>query len=145
QNIRDNVMEALSGVKGENSVKIFGPELNKLEELAQQVKEALASVRGVENPGVFRTQGQSNLEFPVDRQNCARWGISVADVQNVIQTAVGGKPVAQMTEGSRTFDITLRFAPPLRRDEQSILDIPVEVTNNQVVVGLPGHQPTPVT
>src|SRR5262249_23361623 len=145
QNIRDNVMEALSGVKGENSVKIFGPDLDRLEELAQKVKATLADVRGVENPGVFRVQGQSNLEIPVDRQKCARWGVSVTDVQNVIQTAVGGKAVSQMTEGGRSFDITLRFPPRVRRDEHSILNIPVEVTNNQTVATMTGQAPTPLT
>src|SRR5438552_16985012 len=98
QNIRDNVMEALSGVKGENSVKIFGPDLDKLEELAVKVKDALAGVPGVDNAGVFRIQGQSNLEFPIDRLKCSRWNVSVADVQNVIQTAVGGKAFTQMVE-----------------------------------------------
>src|SRR5262249_56923927 len=66
QIIRDNVMEALSGVKGENSIKIFGPDLDRLEELADQANNALNAVDGVENAGVFRIQGQSNLEFPVD-------------------------------------------------------------------------------
>ncbi len=149
QIIRDNVMEALSGVKGENSIKVFGPELARLEELAGAIKEAIspvydgddqltAGVRGVENPGVFRIQGQSNLEITVDRQKCARWGVSVADVQNVILTAVGGKAVTQMTEGGRSFDITLRFPLRLRGDEQSILNVPVDVTNNQVTTPVAG-------
>src|SRR5262249_9156028 len=72
QNIRDNVMEALSGVKGDNSVKIIGPDLDELEKLADQVKRALMSIDGVENPGVFRIKGQPNLEFPVDRKKCNR-------------------------------------------------------------------------
>ncbi len=93
QIIRDNVMEALSGVKGENSVKIFGPDLDTLEAIATQVRDTLDTVPGVENAGVFRIQGQSNLEFPIDRQKCARWNVSAADVQAVIQTAVGGKAV----------------------------------------------------
>src|SRR5262249_47612909 len=93
QIIRDNVLEALSGVKGENSIKIFGPDLDTLVALAFRVRETLAGVRGVENPGVFRIQGQSNLELPVDRQKCARWAVSAADVQATIQAAVGGKAV----------------------------------------------------
>ncbi len=71
QVIRDNVMEALSGVKGENSIKIFGPDLSKLEALAEQVKTELAKVPGVEGPGVFHIQGQSNFEIPIDRGKCA--------------------------------------------------------------------------
>jgi cobalt-zinc-cadmium resistance protein CzcA len=146
QIIRDNVMEALSGVKGENSVKIFGPDLDTLEELAGKVKDTVASVQGVDSPGVFRIQGQSNLEIAVDRQKCARWNVSVTDVQNVIQTAVGGKAISQMTEGGRLFDITLRFPYRLRSDEQAILNIPLEVANNQVASPLVQAQsPTPLT
>src|SRR5262249_23261114 len=107
QIIRDNVMESLSGVKGENSVKIFGPDLDELERLAEQVKNVLAGVRGVENAGVFRIKGQSNLEFTIDRPKCALWNVSVADVQNVIQTAVGGKACTQVIEGERAFDLTV--------------------------------------
>ncbi|MBI1916445.1 MAG: efflux RND transporter permease subunit [Planctomycetes bacterium] len=157
QIIRDNVMEALSGVKGENSIKVFGPDLGKLEDLAFQIKEKItpkydadgrlvAGVHGVENAGVFRIRGQSNLEVPVDRQKCARWGVSVADIQNVVQTAVGGKAVAQMTEGERLFDITLRFPPTLRSSEQAILNIPVDLTNYQVTAATAAAlAPTPVS
>src|SRR5439155_13887320 len=90
QNIRDNVMEALSGVKGENAVKIFGPDLGTLEDLADRVKRTLDGVHGVENPGVFRVRGQSNLEFPIDREKCARGGVSAADVADTIEAAGGG-------------------------------------------------------
>jgi len=138
QIIRDNVMEALSGVKGENSIKVFGPDLDKLEELAEKIKEKLAAVKGVDNAGVFRIQGQSNLEFPVDRRQCARWNVSVADVENVIAAAVGGKAATQMTEGGKTFDITIRFPESLRNNEQAILNIPVEVTGNQVAGAMVG-------
>ena len=71
------------GVKGENSVKIFGPDLDELERLAEQVKDALDGVRGVENVGVFRIKGQSNLEFPVDREKCKRWSVSAPTCNNV--------------------------------------------------------------
>jgi cobalt-zinc-cadmium resistance protein CzcA len=144
QVIRDNVMEALSGVKGENSIKVFGPELDKLEELAEKFKDVLAKVPGVENAGVFRIQGQSNLEFPVDRQKCARWKVTVADVENVIAAAVGGKAATQMTEGGKTFDVTVRFPPDRRRSEEKILEIPVEV-GNQVTTGGPSTSATPFT
>ena len=136
QNIRDNVMEALSGVKGDNSVKIIGPELDKLEELADQVKNVLTGITGMESVGVFRIQGQPNLEFPVDREKCSLWGVNVSDVENVIQTAVGGKALTQMTEGEKVFDITLRWPARLRGDEEAILDIPVDIVNNQVTGGL---------
>jgi cobalt-zinc-cadmium resistance protein CzcA len=132
QVIRDNVMEALSGVKGENSIKIFGPDLARLEELADQVKTVLSDVKGVENAGVFHIRGQSNLELVADRKKCARWNVKPQDVINVIQAAVGGKALTQMVEGGKSFDITLRFPPRLRSNEQAILNLPVEVLNNQV-------------
>jgi cobalt-zinc-cadmium resistance protein CzcA len=131
QNIRDNVMESLSGVKGDNSVKIIGPDLDKLEELAGQVKGRLSAIHGLENVGIFRTKGQPNLEIPVDPQKCSIWGVSVADVEDVIQTAVGGKPVSKMIEGEKRFDITLRWPGELRASEEAILNIPVDISNNK--------------
>ncbi|HLJ95502.1 MAG TPA: efflux RND transporter permease subunit, partial [Gemmataceae bacterium] len=146
QNIRDNVMEALSGVKGDNSVKIIGPDLAELEHLAEQVKERLSSIQGLENVGIFHIQGQPNLEFPVDRQKCSRWGVSVSDVENVVQSAIGGKAFTQMIEGEKTFDVTLRWPERLRSSEQAILQIPVDVTNNTVTPGMVPNVPqTPLT
>jgi cobalt-zinc-cadmium resistance protein CzcA len=146
QNIRDNVMEALSGVKGDNSVKIIGPDLAELERLAEQVKNTLAGIEGIENVGVFRIMGQPNLEFPIDRQKCSYWGVSVNDVENVVQTAIGGKAFTQMIEGEKVFDITLRWPERLRNSEQAILDIPVDINNNVVTAGMvPSLPQTPVT
>ena len=133
QYIRDNVMESLSGVKGDNSIKIFGPNLEKLEELAAKARNKLREIPGVENVGIFNIKGQSNLEFSVDPDKCARWGVSVADVNNVVQTAIGGKALSTMIEGEKLFDITLRWPAWRRSSETSILDIPVDISNNQVV------------
>lgn len=88
QQIRDNVMETLSGVKGENSIKIFGPDLDELERLAKKVRSRLSGVRGIESVGIFPIKGQSNLEFAIDREKCAMWNVSVAQVQDALQTAV---------------------------------------------------------
>jgi cobalt-zinc-cadmium resistance protein CzcA len=147
QNIRDNVMEALSGVKGDNSVKIFGPNLEKLEELAEKVRSRLEKVRGIgENVGIFRIMGQSNLEFRVDRTKCERWGVAVADVNNVINSAVRGQAFTQVVEGEKLIDLTLRWPLALRQDPASILEIPVDIINNQVTAGTtPGTQQTPLT
>jgi cobalt-zinc-cadmium resistance protein CzcA len=146
QYIRDNVMESLSGVKGDNSVKIIGPNLAELERVAFRVKAVLADIRGVHNPDVFRIEGQPNLEFSVDRQKCKAFGVSVNDVQNAIKIAVGGQAVTQMIEGERTFDVTLRWPERLRGSEQAILDVPVDVVNNTVTPGTtPGVAPTRVT
>ena len=135
QIIRDDVMESLSGVKGENSVKIFGPDLSELERLATEVNYTISNVRGVSDPGVFRIKGQTNLAFPIDRAKCALWNVSVADVEDVIQTAVGGKPFSQMTEGEKSFDISLRWPEKLRENPDSILNIPVDVVKNNVTGG----------
>ena len=132
QIIRDSVMEALSGVKGENSIKVFGPELGVLEDTAGKIRDVLGTINGVQNAGVFRIQGQANLEFPVDRQKCARWNVSAADVQAVVQAAVGGRCVTQVQEGGKLFDLTVRFPDRLRGDEQTILAVPVPVGGNVV-------------
>jgi cobalt-zinc-cadmium resistance protein CzcA len=146
QYIRDNVLECLSGVKGDNSVKIIGPDLHELERLADKVKDTLCGIPGLENVGVFRVMGQPNLEFPVDRKKCSVWGISVNDVENAVQSAVGGKAFTQMIEGEKTFDVTLRWPQRLRNSEQSILEIPVDVTNNTVTPGMvPSLAPTPLS
>ena len=133
QNIRDNVMESLSGVKGDNSVKIFGPDLDELEKLAAKVKNVLQQVQGVENVGIFHIRGQSHLEFRVDPEKCQRWGVTTADVNNVVSSVLGAQALSSMVEGEKLFDIAIRW-PKWRRDnETSILDIPVDIINNQVV------------
>jgi cobalt-zinc-cadmium resistance protein CzcA len=132
QYIRDNVTEALAGVKGDNAVKIFGPDLDKLEDMADQVKNVLEEIPGIKEVGVFSIMGQSNLEFRVDLDKCARWGVSAADVNNLIQAAVGGQALTTMIEGEKLFDVTLRWPKAKRSSETSILDMQVDVTNNQV-------------
>jgi cobalt-zinc-cadmium resistance protein CzcA len=135
QNIRDNVMESISGVKGDNSVKIFGPELGELQRLARQVADRLRAVTGLQDVGVLEVMGQSNLEIPWDPDKCKQWGVSASDLQNVIQTAVGGQAFSQMIEGEKRFDISLRWPKPLRDSVRAILDVPVDVLNNQVASG----------
>jgi cobalt-zinc-cadmium resistance protein CzcA len=134
QNIRDNVMESLSGIKGDNSVKIFGPDIDQLESLATKVKNVLQSVQGIENVGIFHIRGQSHLEFRVDPEKCQRWGVMTADVNNVVSSALGAKAMSSMVEGEKLFDIAIRWPKRLRSSETSILDIPVDIINNQVVL-----------
>jgi cobalt-zinc-cadmium resistance protein CzcA len=145
QIIRDNVMEALSGVKGENSIKVFGPNLDELEQTAMKIRDVLNTIEGVQNAGVFRIQGQSNLEFPINRQKCAEWGVSAADLQMVIQSAVGGKAATQIQEGGKTFDLIVRWPLRLRADEQSILTIPVPVSNTVTAGNQATSSATPVS
>jgi len=145
QNIRDNVMEALSGIKGDNSVKIIGPDLDKLEILATKTKTLLQQVRGIEDVGIFHIRGQSHLEFRVDPLKCQRWGVQTADVNNVVQSALGGKALSQMVEGEKLFDISVRWPKRLRSSETDILDIPVDIINNTVVQSPgPGVVPTAI-
>ncbi len=133
QQIRDNVMETLSGVKGENSIKIFGPDLDELEKIAKQVRARVSRVPGIENVGIFPIKGQSNLEFAIDREKCAMWNVNVDQVQDALQTAVAGKAFTEMVEGERKFDITIRWPEQLRNNKNKILDIPVDVVRNRVV------------
>jgi cobalt-zinc-cadmium resistance protein CzcA len=141
QYIRDNVMECISGVKGDNSIKIYGPDLNKLEELAEVAKNELAKIRGIYDTGIYHVMGQSNFEFVVDKEKCKRWGVQVADVDNVINTAVHGAPLTQMIEGEKTFDITVRWPFAKRHDEASILEIPVDISNVNLSPGLVAMAP----
>jgi cobalt-zinc-cadmium resistance protein CzcA len=134
QNIRDNVMEAMSGVKGDNSVKVFGPDLDELEKLATRVKNVLQDIPGIQNVGVFHIRGQSHLEFRVDPEKCQKYGVMTADVNNVVSSALGAQPQTNMVEGEKLFDIAIRWPKVLRSSETSILDIPVDIVNNQVVL-----------
>ncbi len=143
QNIRDNVMEALSGVKGDNSIKIFGPDLKKLDELALKLRAKLKEVHGIENVGIFSIKGQTNLEFRINLDKCKYFGVAAADVTNMMQSAVGGKAFSTMIEGERTFDITTRVPIDKRRNVEDILDLPVDLVNNTVVLPAgPGRVPS---
>lgn len=126
QLIRDNVEEALSGVKGANSVKLFGSDLKTLEAVGQRVANILKTVPGIENVGVFHIVGQPNLEIRIDRDACARHGINVADVESVIQVAIGGYAFSEMVEGEKLYDIVLRLPSNLRDDPTHIGSIPVD-------------------
>src|SRR5271155_1165460 len=134
QNIRDNVLEAMSGVKGDNSLKIFGPDIDKLELLAGKAKNILQSIRGVANVGIFHVRGATHLQFRVDSLKCQKWGVTTADVNNVITSAMAAQPQSTMVEGEKRFDIAIRWPKWRRNDETSILDIPVDIINNQVVL-----------
>jgi Cu/Ag efflux pump CusA len=132
QNIRDNVMEAMSGVKGNNSIKIFGPDIHKLEDLAAQVRDRIKTVNGITEVGVFNIKGQTNIEFRIDLEKCKRWGVTAADVNNVITSALGGQPFSRVIEGEKIEDLTTRLPLHKRASETSILDIPIDIINNNV-------------
>ncbi|HET9247967.1 MAG TPA: CusA/CzcA family heavy metal efflux RND transporter [Xanthobacteraceae bacterium] len=127
QYIQDNIEEAMSGVKGENSVKIFGRDLVELERLSQSVKAAIGQVPGVRDPAAFNLIGQPNLVIRIDRAKAARYGISVSDVNAVVQAAIGGQEITRVYEGEMNFALTVRLAPRYRDDVSAIRTVPVAV------------------
>ncbi len=129
QVIQDNVQEAMSGVKGENSIKLFGSDLKVLEQKAVEIEAVMKQVPGVKDLGIFRLVGQPNLLIRVDRDACARYGLLVGDVNAVVQAAIGGQAVTQVFEGERRFDLVVRFLPEYRRDEETIGNIQVNTPN----------------
>ena len=123
QPISDNMEEAVSGVKGQLAVKIYGDDLKTLEEKANQVFSIMSRIRGVEDLGVFRVLGQPNLNFIVDRKAAARFGINVSDVQDAIQTAVGGNAISQVLRGEQRYDLVVRYLAPYRDTKEAIENI----------------------
>ena len=123
QVIQDNVEEAMSGVKGENSIKLFGTDLKTMEGKAVEIEAAMRDIHGVKDLGVFRLVGQPNLLIHVDREASARYGLQVSDVNAVVQAAIGGQAVTQVFEGERLFDLVVRFLPAYRQDVEAISNI----------------------
>jgi cobalt-zinc-cadmium resistance protein CzcA len=123
QPISDNVEEAVSGVKGELSVKVYGDSLPALEGTADAIADVMRKVPGVEDLGVFRVLGQPNVNLVVDRDKADRYGINVSDVQDAIETSAGGKAITQLLDGERRFDVVVRYQEPFRRTPQDIANI----------------------
>src|SRR5256884_429231 len=129
QYIQDNIEEAVSGVKGENSVKIFGRDLTELERLSQSVKAEITRVPGVRDPAAFNLIGQPNLLIRIDRAKAARYGISVGDANAVVQAAIGGQEITRVFEGEMHFALTSRLAPRYRDNVDANRTVPVAVPN----------------
>src|SRR5579859_3492818 len=123
QPIADNMEEAVSGVKGELAVKIYGDNLKLLEEKADQIVGIMRKIQGIEDLGVFRVLGQPNLDIEVDRVQAARHQINVADVQDAIQTAVGGNALTQVLQDERRYDLVLRYLAQYRDTKEAIENI----------------------
>jgi cobalt-zinc-cadmium resistance protein CzcA len=123
QPISDNMEEAVSGVKGELAVKLYGDDLRTLEHTAEAIQTQMASVKGIEDLGIFRIVGQPNLNFTVDRAAAARWGINVADIQDAIQTAAGSNALTQVQQGEARYDVTLRYQQQYRSTPEAIENI----------------------
>jgi cobalt-zinc-cadmium resistance protein CzcA len=120
QPIADNMEEAVSGVKGQLATKIYGDDLGVLEQKADQIVDIMRGVRGIEDLGVFRVLGQPNLNVTVDRRQAARYQINVADVQDAIQTAVGGNALTQVLQGEARYDLVMRYLPQYRDTKEAI-------------------------
>jgi len=125
QNIQDNVEEAMSGVKGENSIKLFGDDLEKLEATGNQIVQVMKTVPGVADLGIMSELGQPNLLIRVDRQRAARYGVLPGDVNGTVQAAIGGQAATQVLDGERRFDVVVRFLPQYRSSIEAIANIPV--------------------
>jgi cobalt-zinc-cadmium resistance protein CzcA len=123
QPISDNMEEAVSGVKGELAVKIYGEDLKTLDGMADQIVNTMRQVKGIEDLGVFRVLGQPNLDVAVDRQQAARHQVNVADVQDAVQTAVGGTAFTQVLQGERRYDLVIRYLPQFRNTREAIESI----------------------
>ncbi len=123
QMISDNVEEAMSGVKGENSIKVFGPDVTSNEKIAEQAMAVLGDVKGVRDLGLVRSSGQPSIKIVPDRQACSRYGLNTGNVASVISAAIGGKSATQVFEGDRRFDLTVRWLPPYRESIEAIKEL----------------------
>jgi cobalt-zinc-cadmium resistance protein CzcA len=125
QYIEDNVDEAVSGVKANLAIKVFGPDSFMLQKLADQIVDVVSKVPGAADVGTEHLTGQPQIQITVDRAAIARYGLAMADMQNVIATALGGRAATQVLEGERSFDLVLKMAPRSVADVESIRNIPV--------------------
>jgi heavy metal efflux system protein len=123
QNIQDNVEEAMSGVKGENSLKLFGDDFDKLSDTAGKIKDIMQQVPGIADLGVFRVTGQPNLLISINRTAAARYGLAAADINSAVQAAIGGITSTEILDGDRRFDFVVRYKPEFRQDPDAIRNI----------------------
>jgi cobalt-zinc-cadmium resistance protein CzcA len=123
QPIADNMEEAVSGVKGELAIKVYGDDLKTLEQKGDEIVGVMRGIKGIQDLGLFRVIGQPNLNLEVDRQKAARYQINVADVQDAIQTAVGGNALTQVLQGEQRYDLVLRYQPRYRNTQEAIEQI----------------------
>jgi len=128
QYIQDNIEEALSGVKGANSVKIIGRDLATIERIAAEVMHQMAQVQGITDLGIFHVLGQPNLNIKVDREKAARYGLNTGDVNTVIQAALGGAQATTLLEADRQFSVVVRLPPEYRSSLEAVGNIKVGVS-----------------
>jgi heavy metal efflux system protein len=123
QPIADNMEEAVSGVKGQLAIKIYGTDLRTLEGKGMEIAGVMRGIQGVADVGLFRVIGQPNLQFKVNRKMAARYGLNVADVQDAVETAVGGKAVSQVLQGEQRYDLVVRYDQAYRNTQEKVANI----------------------
>jgi cobalt-zinc-cadmium resistance protein CzcA len=123
QPIEDNVDETMTGTKGGLCAKLYGPDLDVLEEKGGEIKDVMAKIDGVKDLGIQRDTGQPNIDLTVDRVAAARFGINVADIQDAVQTAIGGNPVSQVLQGEAVYNVVVRYQKPYRDTKEAIQNI----------------------
>ena len=133
QYIEDNLEEAMSGVKGENSVKIFGDDLLTLNKYAQATQDNISSVKGITDVGIFKEIGQPNLIIEVNRARAAQYGLNVQDIMDVVSSTLDGKTITSIIEGDRQFDMVLRFPDDYRKSVDHIKEIPIVLQNGGTI------------
>ena len=133
QMISDNVEEAVSGVKGENSIKVFGPDIAANEKHAGQIVDLLSGVKGIEDLGTFKSMGQPIVKITPNRRACARYGLNTGDVEAVVQAAIGGQAITQVYEGEKRFDLVVRWMAPYRSGLETIREIAIGTADGQNV------------
>ena len=136
QNIQDNVEEAMSGVKGENSLKLFGDDIDILARIARQIQDVMSKVAGVTDLAVFKETGQPNLVISIDRAAASRYGLMAADINAAVQAAIGGAAATQILEGDRRFDFVVRYRPEYRQNPEVMKNILLSTSDgNRVPLG----------
>ncbi|MDP9054653.1 MAG: CusA/CzcA family heavy metal efflux RND transporter [Acidobacteriota bacterium] len=133
QPIADNMEEAVSGVKGQLAIKIYGDDLKTLESKGAEIVNVMRSIKGIADLGLFRVIGQPNLEFDVDRKKAARYGLNVSDIQDAVETAVGGKAVTQILQGEQRYDLVVRYDPAHRDTKETIENIRLSAPSGERV------------
>ncbi len=133
QPISDNVEEAVSGVKGELAVKLFGTDLKTLEAKASEIQSVMSRIPGVADLGTFQVRGQPNVNLVVDRAAADRFGINVSDVQDAVETAVAGKAVSQILIGEQRYDLAVRYQGPFRKTVDDIANVRILASSGERV------------
>jgi cobalt-zinc-cadmium resistance protein CzcA len=123
QPIADNMEEAVSGVKGQLAIKLYGADLKQLEKTADEILDVMDNIKGVADLGIFRVVGQPNINIKVDRDKASRYGLNMSDVQDAVETALGGRAVSQVLRGERRFDLVVRYQQPYRNSLEDIDDV----------------------